>query len=271
MTRFFSIGLADFIHCRKTRSFFVLLSLLFPMVWGMNLAMAAPPTCYGASISLSPDYSYFIGSAGFADAGGNAESGSLFAWLTNGAPLASGPVAEDLLLHFDGTANGVNGESPMLAQNLAFGAGKWGSCLALSTNGRLQFSTTNNLPLDQGTIEMWVALRADGATPIYSARDHVLFQYRSPNGDYMQMDQSGGSHILYAGGTVNGQWESAYSSVGDMSGWKAGDWHHLAFTFSSTLSLMCFYVDGRLAAAAVEGGRHRDVRHAGQSGLERTH
>ena len=176
MTRFFSFGLVVLIHGRGSRCFSIFLSMALPLVCAMNSAPAAPPTCYGAAVSLSPDYSYFIGSAGFADASGEAESGSLFSWLTNGAPLAIGPVAEDLLLHFDGTANGVNGETPILAQNLSYATGKWGSCLALPANGRLQFSTTNNLHLNQGTIEMWVALRADGTNPVYSAQDHVLFQ-----------------------------------------------------------------------------------------------
>jgi len=253
MTRLFSIGLVVLIHWTESRFFSILLVLVLSVVCPINSVSASPPTCYGATISLSPDYSYFIGSAGFADASGEAESGSLFRWFTNGVPLAVGSVAEDLLLHFDGTVNGVNGETPTLAQNLSYVTGKWGSCLALPTNGRLQFSTTNNLPLDQGTIEMWVALRADGTNPIYSTQDHVLFQYRSPNGDFMQIDQSGSSQILYAGGNVNGQWESAYSSLGGMSGWKAGDWHHLAFTYSSTLNVMSFYVDGVLTAANNEG------------------
>jgi hypothetical protein len=235
------------------RFFFILLSVALPVVCAVNSAPAAPPTCQGGAVSLNSDYSYFIGSAGFSDASGDAESGSLFTWLTNGAPLASGAVAEGLLLHFDGTANGVNGETPALAQNISYAPGKWGSCLALPTNGRLQFSTTNNLFLNQGTIEMWVALRADATNPVYSVRDHVLFQYSSPNGDFMQIDQSGSGQILYAGGDVNGQWESAYGSAGTMSGWKAGDWHHLAFTFSSTLNIMSFYVDGVLTAANNEG------------------
>jgi len=229
------------------------LSVAIPVVCAINPAPAAPPTCYGAAVSLSPDYSYFMGSAGFADASGDAQSGSMFRWLTNGAPLAVGPVAEYLLLHFDGNANGVNGETPALAQNLAYAPGKWGSCLALPTNGLLQFSTANHLSLNEGTIEMWVALPVDSTNPVYSAHDHVLFQYRSPNGDFMQIDQSGTTQILYAGGLVNGQWESAYGSLGSMSGWNAGDWHHLAFTYSSTLSVMSLYVDGVLTAANNEG------------------
>jgi hypothetical protein len=253
MTRSFNIGLVVLIHWTRSRFLSTLLTVAFSVGCAVNSATAALPTCYGATISLTPDDSYFIGSAGFADASGEAESGSLFCWLTNGVPLASGLVSEDLLLHFDGTANGVNGEMPTLAQNLSYAAGKWGSCLELPANGRLQFSKTNNLQLDQGTIEMWVALRSDATNPVYSAQDYVLFQYRSPNGDFMQIDQSGSSQILYVGGIVNGQWESAYGFMGSMSGWKAGEWHHLAFTYSATLNVMSFYVDGVLTAANNEG------------------
>ncbi len=162
------------------RFFFILLSVALPVVCAVNSAPAAPPTCHGAAVSLNSDYSYFIGSAGFSDGSGDAESGSLFTWLTNGAPLATGAVAEGLLLHFDGTANGVNGETPALAQNISYASGKWGSCLALPTNGLLQFSTTNNLSLNQGTIEMWVALRADATNPVYSVQDHVLVPVSFP-------------------------------------------------------------------------------------------
>ncbi|MGD0815280.1 MAG: LamG-like jellyroll fold domain-containing protein [Verrucomicrobiota bacterium] len=236
-----------------TRFFSIFLSVLISVVCATNSARAAPPTCYGAAISLSSDYSWFIGSAGFSDASGDAESGSLFGWVANGVPLATGPVAECLLLHFDGNVNGVNGQTPTLAQNIAYAPGKWGSCLALPANGLLQFSANRTLPLGQGTIEMWVALRADATNSIYSAQDHVLFQYFSTNGDFMQIDQSGASQILYAGGNVNGQWESAYGTLGSMSGWLAGQWHHLAFTYSSTLNIMSFYVDGVLTAANNEG------------------
>ncbi len=233
--------------------FSILLSVVITVVWAINSAQATPPTCNGAAISLSSDYSYFIGSAGFTDASGDAESGSLFTWLTNGVPLATEPVAENLLLHFDGTVNGVNGQTPALARNISYAPGKWGSCLALPAGGLLQFSSAASLPLCQGTIEMWVALRADATNAIYSARDHILFQYSSTNGDFMQIDQSGASQILYAGGNVNGQWESAYGSLGSMSGWLAGQWHHLAFTYSATLNVMSFYVDGMLTAANNEG------------------
>ena len=149
-----------------------------------RLGLQKPPrsTCSGATrLQLTPDYQYFVGSAQYLSASGEAESGSRFAWLTNGAPLATGPVAEDLLLHFDGSATGANGEIPTVAQNLAYATGKWGSCLALPGGANLQFSTANNLHLNQGTIEMWVALRAERhQSGLPAARDHLLFHYKFP-------------------------------------------------------------------------------------------
>jgi len=221
--------------------------LIAPPVW------AAAPSCDGAAVSLTPDYQHFIGSARFSSGAGEPEAGNLFRWLTNGAALAVGPVSEDLLLHFDGSAAGANGETAALAQSLAYLPGKWGSCLALPSTGRLQFGRTNNLHLDQGTIELWVALRADGTNLVYSARDHPLFHYRAPNGDYTWINQSGGSRILYVGGTVNGEWESAYGNLGSMAAWKTGEWHHLAFTYSAVGNFMRFYVDGVLTAENNEG------------------
>ncbi len=220
--------------------------------FGAAEALAAPPACDSALMSLTADYTYLVGSARFIS-GGEPEAGSLFRWLTNGAVLGAGPVGEDLLLHLDGSATGANGETPLTAQSVSYAPGKWGSCLALPTPGRLQFGRTNNFHVDQGTVELWVALRSDGTNAIYSARDHVLFQYRGSSGDYLQIAQSGGGRILYAGGVVSGQWESAYGDSGNMSAWKAGEWHHLAFTYSASQNFMRFYVDGVLTAENNEG------------------
>ena len=226
---------------------------LWLLFWlGTAVAIAAPPACDTAVVSLTPDYGYFIGSARFVS-GGEPETGSLYRWLTNAAVLGSGPVGEDLLLHFDGSTTGANGETPVSAQNISYSPGKWGSCLALPAQGRLQFGRTNNFHVDQGTVELWAALRADGTNPVYSAHDHVLFQYRGSSGDYVQIAQSGSGRILYAGGVVRGQWESAYSDLGSMSAWKAGEWHHLAFTYSAPQNDMRFYVDGVLTADNNEG------------------
>lgn len=220
---------------------------------GLPCHVGGAPACDGAAIRFTPDYQYALGSARFLGQADEAESGSRFRWLTNGAALSAGFVAEDLLLNFDGEAAGANGEPPAAAQNLAYTPGRWGSALALPANGRLRFERANNLSLDQGTIELWVAPREDGTNAAFSSRDQALFQYRAPNGDYLQIAQSRSSGVIYAGGTVSNQWQSAYGTRGDMRAWRSNEWHHLAFTYSAPQNFMRFYVDGALVAANNEG------------------
>jgi hypothetical protein len=215
-------------------------------------AADAVPACGGASITPSSDYSWFAGSSQFVGDGLEPESGSSYRWLTNGVALEAGLTSEELLLSFEHSVAGANGEAPVASQNLAYGPGRWGECLALATNGRLRFSRTNALSLNEGTVEMWAALAMDGTNAQFTNRSQVLFHYRATNGDYLQICQST-SGILYAGGAVSNQWESAYGSRGGMFGWRTGEWHHLAFTYSSSLSVMSFYVDGLLAAQNNEG------------------
>jgi len=213
----------------------------------------APPACSDPAAVLFHDYTYLIGSANFGDPDGDPEAGSSFRWLVNGTPSPAEPVAESLLLRFDGSVEGANGELPTLSQNLAYAAGKWDQALALPPESQLKFARQNNLALQEGTIELWVALRAHGDDPVYRGQRHVLFQYRAPGGDNLLIAQGGDDGILYGGGVVNGEWQSAFSSSATMRGWQAGEWHHLALTYSASGNFMRFYVDGVLAADTSAG------------------
>ncbi len=221
--------------------------------WPSVARPAGLPQCSAPAIHFTPDYAYVLGSANFYDPDGDPEAGSRYRWLVNSAPITDTPVAEGILLNLDGAAVGANGETPTDAQNVAYTAGKWGQALALPANGRLKYARQHNLPLDEGTIEMWVALRADGNDARYTTKSHYLFFYKSGGNDYLLIGQSKDSQILYAGGTVRGEWESAYGGKAYMGSWKAGEWHHLAFTYSAAENRMRFYVDGVLTADTNEG------------------
>jgi hypothetical protein len=229
---------------------FILLSLTILFSTPAMAIPASLPTCANATIHATSDYAYVSGSADFTDADGDPEAGSQFRWLKNGSIVISPtqPVSESLLLHFDNAVIGANGEAPSQAKNVTYTVGQWGQALALTSTGSLRYPRVNNFDPTAGTIELWVALRANGSDPIYSSRSHTLFQYRADSNNWIGIGQAQSSGIIYAGGTVNGQWESAYGSRGNMRGWKAGEWHHLAFTYSTAGNFMRFYVDGVLAA-----------------------
>ncbi|MBN1660078.1 MAG: carbohydrate binding domain-containing protein [Anaerolineae bacterium] len=214
---------------------------------------AAPPACLGAMAALTFDYRYATGSAELSDPDGDAEAGSTYRWLVNGTETEAGEVGEGLLLHLDGVASGANGEAPDLAQGVGYQPGRWGQALALADDGALRFGREGNLALNEGTLELWAAPRADGDDPVYGSRWHVLFFYQAPDGDSLTIAQAADTGIVYAGGTVDGAWQSAYGARGDMRAWQAGEWHHLAFAYSASGNFMRFYVDGVLAADTNEG------------------
>jgi uncharacterized protein (TIGR03437 family) len=195
--------------------------------------------CAGVAVVPSSDYAYLIASAPAAGA---------HRWLLNGQAYQSGATTQLFLLHADNSLTATEGKQPLDSTGVSYQPGRWGSALTLGTGGLLTYARQGALDFNEGTVEMWVAPRASGDDPIYTQRDHTLFQYRAPNGDRMAIAQSRTDGTVYAGGSVNGQWESAYGGLASMRGWKAGEWHHLAYTFSVSRNTMRFYVDGVLAA-----------------------
>jgi hypothetical protein len=124
--------------------------------------------------------------------------------------------------------------------------------LAAGIDGVQKFDRDGQLPLEEGTLEMRVALSENGDSPTYQ-QNRVLFSYRAANGDNVAITQAGAASLLYFGGTVRAQWESAYGSRGMMRSWQAGEWHHLAATWSAQSNRMRFYLDGVLTADTNEG------------------
>ena len=232
-----------------------LLVIVCIVSWGtvINVTAENSPTCSNAAVKLSPDFTYLIGSADFINPDGETESDSNFRWLVNGTPTSAKVATEQLLLHFDSASDGIAGEIPNLAQGVNYSPGKWGSALMLEPGSNLRYEQQGNLDLTQGTIEMWIAMRADGDDSVYSDRPHRLFYYRAPNGDTMYVSQAQDTGHLLAGGKVDNEWQSANGSSGNTRHWRANEWHHVALTYSTTDNFMRFYVDGKLIADTTVG------------------
>jgi hypothetical protein len=203
---------------------------------------ARAQSCTGIVATPSLDYSYVVGSAQAA-----AAPGAGYQWLVNGQSAASGQVSQLFLLHGDGNLLSGEGKSPLDSKAVSFVAGKWGSAVTVGAGGALSYARNGGLNVGEGTIEMWIAPLADGSDPRYAAREHALFYYLAANGDYLKVAQNN-KGVVYGGATVGGQWESAYNSNTLMQAWHAGEWHHVAFTFSASANKMKFYLDGMLQA-----------------------
>ncbi len=147
------------------------------------------------------------------------------------------------LYHFDGSLGGTSGAGPVQSASVAFVPGKWGSALSVNQGGILKYPLAGNLDFREGTIEMWIAPRFDGTNPIYSKYNHALLLYHSPAGDQFLVSEST-SYGFYAGSVIHHQYRGA--GGGSIKTWKAGAWHHIAFTYSSRAARQRFYVDGTL-------------------------
>lgn len=212
------------------------------------LSLAAHAQCSPPSAALVPDYAHFVAWL----SGGEAEGGTWTATI-NGSDTRNFTAAETFLLTCDGTTTAANGETPMESTGLAYASGRWGQALHLADDGFLSYAPAGNFDPSEGTIALWAAPRADGEDPIYADHSHYLFHYESGD-DYIGIIQSKNSGVIYGGGETSGAWQSAYSDRADTRAWAAGEWHHLAFTYSASGDFMRFYLDGVLMADSNEGG-----------------
>jgi hypothetical protein len=147
------------------------------------------------------------------------------------------------LYHFDNSLTSTSGTAPSESNGVTFVPGKWGTAVSVGQGGILAYPLKGNLNFQDGTIEMWISPRFDGIDPIYTKYNHPLLVYSSPQGDQFLVAESvlGG---FYAGSVVHHQFNGA--GGGSISNWKAGSWHHIAFTYSSQPKRQRFYVDGVL-------------------------
>src|SRR5579864_5173304 len=205
----------------------------------------AQSACGSVQLQLTSDYSFAIGSS---------TGGSAYTITQSGQTLASGPMTQLALLHYDNSLNTTSGTSPSNPAGAAYDNGKFGKGLYLQTGTGITYPGAL-LNVSEGTVEMWIAPRLNGSDPAFSTSGYSIFTYRASNGDFFTIaeDSAHQGRIVYTGAQVNGQWESAYTSGGDITAWKAGEWHHIAATFSASANHIRFYLDGVKIADNNEG------------------
>jgi hypothetical protein len=147
-------------------------------------------------------------------------------------------------------------------QKVGFVPGKWGTALAIEPGGDLSYPATDLLNFSEMTVEMWVSPTADGNDPIYPKYNHVLMIYQTKSGDAFYIDASP-IRTFFSAASVAGKFYGV--GGGNYASWKAGSWHHLAYTHSVSRKRKRFFVDGILVQEvsgavkmpAAEGGTFR--------------
>jgi uncharacterized protein (TIGR03437 family) len=221
-------------HCRLGRA--LLNALSFSTLFAVPLAFAQS-TCGNVQLQLAPDFGFAVGSS---------SGGSAYTFTVDSQTLAQGSLSQLLLFHYDNSVASTSGVAPVNSGGTTFGPGKWGSAVAVSSGGGLAYPAAGNLSLTEGSIEMWIAPKTDGSAPVYSMLN-TLFRYTALNGDQLWMAEStnGG---LFGSAVIGGTFIAAGTPQGTVAAWKAGEWHHVAFTYSVTQSRFRMYLDGALTS-----------------------
>ena len=197
-------------------------------------SLRAQSTCGNVGLSLTSDYQFAIGAS---DAGG------AYTWTLNGAAIAQGPTTQLALFHYDNSLQSASGLKPANAVGTSFVPGKFGTALAIAKGGNLSYPVAGNLSFQDGTFEMWIAPTSDLTVPISTPLNQFLLHYEAPNGDQFQFALST-SGTLYGGTVVGGKYAGGTGAA--ISSWKAGEWHHIAYTYSTSNGRQRLYLDGSL-------------------------
>lgn len=149
-----------------------------------------------------------------------------------------GPYSVDehtlLLLHFDGSYDGAQGETGT-ANGTAFMAGKYAQGVAIDSSDTLTYATAENLSREQGAIEFWVRPNWDGE----DGQSYTFFEVGDGWFNRMRIMKDGANNLRFM------LWDSTteYGVAYNIAHWQAGEWHHIVATWEGTS--IALFVDGQ--------------------------
>jgi photosystem II stability/assembly factor-like uncharacterized protein len=148
-------------------------------------------------------------------------------------------TATTLLLRFDDNLLGEKEETPLDFSELEFRDGVFGKGIYLDTFDILQYSSEDIINSQEGSIEFWVLPDWNGN----DNQERTFLEF----GDFpfiISLRQIANAiEFLYA----RGDGEEWYIANSNIDHWRAGEWHHIAFTWDS--EAVTVYLDGNFASS----------------------
>lgn len=140
--------------------------------------------------------------------------------------------APSLVLDFEGSLNGADGERGYGSDGLSFVPGHSGQGVLLNKENTLYYLTENNISAIQGAVEFWLQ-------PLWNGNDnqnYVLFEIGDSWLNRFRIAKDGANNFRFL------VWSSKaeYGVACDVQLWVANDWHHVRVTWhndSISLSL----------------------------------
>lgn len=138
-----------------------------------------------------------------------------------------------LLLRFENTLNGEQGETPVQNSGVSFQSGILGQGVVVGS--LLQYATAGNFNMPAGTIEFWVKPFWGN----FDNQDRVFFSLGfGPNSDFVLLKDSAGKFRFIIGAD-----DSEANQGANAANWFANRWHHIAVTWTVP-GRMITYIDG---------------------------
>ena len=139
-----------------------------------------------------------------------------------------------LLLHFDGSYEGAQGEAGTPG-GTTFEAGKYDQGVTVDADDTLTYGTAGNLERSQGAIEFWLRPTWDGG----DGASHVFFEVGDGWFNRMRIMKDGANNLRFMVWDGDTEYGVAYN----VACWQAGEWHHVAATWEGTD--IALFVDGQ--------------------------
>lgn len=167
----------------------------------------------------------------------------LFAFLV----LVAGPAGAQgsgalLDLGFDDTLAGAGGELPTQASGVRFVPGILGEAAHFDTPNQVHYAAAGNLDPTEGTIQFWVKPDWNGD----DGNTHIVLTYGGGGGMLLGKDGANNLRSIFNRFGAGGQSEKGVAV--NVNDWRAGEWRHVAYTWSSAARSLALYVDGALRA-----------------------
>jgi hypothetical protein len=147
-----------------------------------------------------------------------------------------------LLLSFQNNATGSAGEIPSTNSGLNYAVGVSGQAALLGNPNQLFYPRIDNIDPRQGTLEFWIKPEWAGN----DGQEHMILKMGSGGGMLFGKDGANNWRCIFNRFSPDGQPEFGVSV--NISNWKAGEWHHAAFTWGG--GELRLYLDGALQANA---------------------
>ncbi|MCX6028722.1 MAG: CSLREA domain-containing protein [Chloroflexi bacterium] len=139
-----------------------------------------------------------------------------------------------LLLHFDGTYDGAQGEQGA-PNGTTFTDGRYAQGVLADGGDTLTYPSAGNIGRTQGAIEFWLRSTWDGG----DGQNYTFFEIGDDWFNRLRIMKDGANNLRFM------VWDNAteYGVAYNVAYWRAGEWHHVAVTWQgATLTLA---VDGQ--------------------------